>query len=52
MAKRSKRRVRQRAKNHKAGVKAGRKMRKRRAARGLHPASKKRKVRAIRRAKR
>ena len=42
-------RVRQRAKAHVKGVRAKRKMRKRRSARGLHPASKKRRTRAAKR---
>ena len=49
MARRSKQLVRNRAKRHVARVKAGRKMRVRRASRGHSPASKKRKRAAARR---
>ncbi len=49
MAKRSKRLVRQRARAHQKVVRAGRKMRKRRVARGLHPASVRKKRRTRRR---
>lgn len=49
MGRRSKQRVKNRAKTHKVRVKAGRKMRVRRASRGLRPATKKRKRLAARR---
>ena len=50
MARRSKRRVKNRAKTHRVRVRAGHTMRKRRAARGLRPVAKKRQRRAARRA--
>jgi hypothetical protein len=49
MAKHKKRRVKQRAKAHQKGVKAGRKMRKRRGARSLATAAKRRRVRSAKR---
>lgn len=52
MAKRSKRRVKNRSRVHRDRVKAGHTMRKRRAARGLRPVAKKRKARANRRLRR
>jgi hypothetical protein len=52
MGRRSKQIVRHRAKAHQKRVKAGHKTRVRARARGLHPASKRRKARATRRARR
>jgi hypothetical protein len=52
MARRTKQRVRNRAKTHRQRVRAGHKKRVRARSRGLHPATKKRRVRARRRANR
>lgn len=52
MSQRSKRRVKNRSRVHRDRVKAGHTMRKKRAARGLRPAAKKRQRRATRRARR
>lgn len=52
MARRSKQRVRNRAKAHKRHVRAGHRTRVRARSRGFHPATKKRRARAARRANR